>query len=64
MSYILVIGIILAVIPVLILEVLAHVIFINMLRDDDDMSKVFSFGVGLMMFGLFLIAVHFGVMSF
>lgn len=57
------IGIILAALPLIILEVLAHVIFINMLRDDDDMAKVFSIGVGIVMFGLFLIAVHFGLMS-
>ena len=61
MSYVLVVGIILAALPILVIEVLAHVIFIGMLRDDDDMSKLFSFAIGLIMFGLILIAIHFGV---
>lgn len=61
MDYMLVMGIILAAGPIILLEVLAHLIFINMLRDDQDMSKVFSFGVGVVILGLVMIGIHFGV---
>ena len=61
MSYVLVIGIILAVFPLLVLEVLAHVIFIGMLRDDDDMAKLFSVGIGVVLVGILLIGLHFGI---
>lgn len=61
MSYILVIGIILAALPVLVIEVLAHVIFFGMLRDDEDMSKLLSFAIGIIVVGLIFIAIHFGI---
>ena len=61
MTYVLVIGLILAILPILVLEVLAHVVFINMLRDDDDSAKLFSFAVGVVFFGILLIGIHFGV---
>lgn len=61
MSYVLVIGLILAILPILVLEVLAHVVFISMLRDDDDSAKLFSFAIGVILLGLVLIGIHFGV---
>lgn len=64
MSYVLVIGIIMTALPIIVLEVLAHVVFINMLKDDDDTGKLFSFAVGIVFVGLFLIALHFGVNMF
>jgi hypothetical protein len=61
MSYVLVIGIICAALPIIVIEVLAHVIFFGMLKDDDDMGKLLSFAIGLTLLGLVLIAIHFGV---
>jgi hypothetical protein len=61
MSYVLVIGIIFAALPIIVIEVLAHVVFFGMVRDDDDMGKLLSFAIGLTIFGILLIAVHYGV---
>ncbi len=61
MSYVLVIGIIFAALPIIVIEILAHVVFFGMLRDDEDMGKLLSFAIGLTLFGLVLIGIHFGI---
>ena len=59
MSYILVLGIILVVIPLLVIEGFAHVIFFGFMQDDDDTAKLLKLAMGIMAFGGVLIAIHF-----
>lgn len=59
MSYILIIGILFIALPIIVIEVLAHALLIGMLKDDSDTSNIFNFALGLVVFGIILVGVHF-----
>jgi hypothetical protein len=59
MSYLLITGILFVVLPILVVEFFAHAFFFGMLKDDSDTAGLMNFVLGLIFFGLLLIAVHF-----
>lgn len=63
MSFILILGIIFAALPILTMLVLSIVIFVGFVRDDDDTASLFYFGLGMSGVGALLIAIHFIGMS-
>jgi hypothetical protein len=59
MSYILALGIILVIIPIVTIEVFAHIVLLGFIKDDQDASKLLGLAFGMVGFGALLIAIHF-----
>lgn len=61
MSYMLLIGIIFVALPIIVLEVLVHIIFFGMLKDDKDMFVLIYVALGLVATGFIMIGLNYGV---
>jgi len=59
MSFILILGIIFAVLPAITMLVLSFIIFASFVRDDDDTAALFYFGLAMIGVGIVLISIHF-----
>jgi hypothetical protein len=59
MSLLLILGIAFVAIPAITILALALVMFGAFVRDDDDSSALFTFALGLMGAGVFLIIIHY-----
>lgn len=57
----LLIGIIFVALPIIVLEVLVHIIFFGMLKDDKDMFVLIYVALGLVATGFIMIGLNYGV---
>ncbi|MDP2631171.1 MAG: hypothetical protein Q8P30_00180 [Candidatus Uhrbacteria bacterium] len=63
MSYLLLTGIVMFVVPLLVMIGFASFIFLSFIRDDDDASALLRIAFFIMIFGVVLIVAHYLIQS-